>query len=159
MAIAGAGDDAKVVVCGPADGIAGLVAARLSAAGGIREVVLADQAESLEQQVSVRGVGVLVFVELPYHTVCSCLLVVSAGVHVCRCFLSVCSDEIAGRKHSRYARGRCEILEYNSAPNRNRIQDNRPLAKKNARLARSGTTTILVVLNTRDEERVGAANV
>ncbi|CAN0437808.1 unnamed protein product [Pylaiella littoralis] len=50
MAIAAPGDDAKVVVCGPADGIAGLVAARLSAVGGIREVVLADETESLEEQ-------------------------------------------------------------------------------------------------------------
>lgn len=51
MAIAGPGDDAKIVVCGPRDGIAGLLAARLSAAGGIREVVLADETETLEQQV------------------------------------------------------------------------------------------------------------
>ncbi len=51
MAIAGPGDDAKIVVCGPQEGIAGLVAARLSAAGGIREVVLADETETLEQQV------------------------------------------------------------------------------------------------------------
>eukprot|EP00903_Cladosiphon_okamuranus_P010610 g10034.t1 len=50
MAIAGAGDDAKVVVCGPQDGIAGLLAARLAEAGGIREVLLADETETLEQQ-------------------------------------------------------------------------------------------------------------
>lgn len=54
MAIAGAGDDAKVVVCGPPDGIAGLLAARLTEAGGIREVLLADETETLEQQVSMR---------------------------------------------------------------------------------------------------------
>lgn len=51
MAIAGAGDDAKVVVCGPPDGIAGLLAARLTEAGGIRDVVLAEETETLEQQV------------------------------------------------------------------------------------------------------------
>lgn len=51
MAIAGPGDDTKVVVCGPPDGIAGLLASRLTAAGGIRDVVLADETESLEQQV------------------------------------------------------------------------------------------------------------
>lgn len=62
MAIAGAGDDAKVVVCGPPDGIAGLLAARLSEAGGIREVVLADETETLEQQVCMSGVGVGVWV-------------------------------------------------------------------------------------------------
>ncbi|CAN0065177.1 unnamed protein product [Ectocarpus sp. 4 AP-2014] len=50
MAIAGPGDDAKVVVCGPPGGIAGLIAGRLTAAGGIREVVLADETETLEQQ-------------------------------------------------------------------------------------------------------------
>lgn len=53
MAIAGAGDDAKVVVCGPLEGIAGLLAARLSGSGGIREVILADEIEPLEQQVCV----------------------------------------------------------------------------------------------------------
>ncbi|CBJ26332.1 conserved unknown protein [Ectocarpus siliculosus] len=50
MAIAGPGDDAKVMVCGPPGGIAGLIAGRLTAAGGIREVVLADETETLEQQ-------------------------------------------------------------------------------------------------------------
>lgn len=57
MAIAGPGDDAKIVVCGPPGGIAGLIAGRLKAAGGIREVVLADETEILEQQVR-DGAGV-----------------------------------------------------------------------------------------------------
>lgn len=51
MAIAGPEDGAKVVVCGPRDGVAGLVASRLSSAGGGRKVFLADPSETLEQQV------------------------------------------------------------------------------------------------------------
>ena len=55
MAIAGPGDASKVVVCGPRDGIAGLVASRLSAAGGARQVLLADETELLQDQVWARG--------------------------------------------------------------------------------------------------------
>lgn len=53
MAVAGPGDASKVVVCGPRDGIAGLVVSRLSGAGGARQVMLADETETLEQQVGV----------------------------------------------------------------------------------------------------------
>lgn len=73
MAIAGAGDDTKVVVCGPPDGIAGLLAARLTEAGGIREVVLADETETLEQQVWVCTCGVCVWcVEACQHSTSCC---------------------------------------------------------------------------------------
>lgn len=51
MAVAGVEDAAKVVVCGPRDGIAGLLVSRLSAGGGARQIMLADETESLEQQV------------------------------------------------------------------------------------------------------------
>lgn len=52
MAVAGPGDASKVVVCGPRDGIAGLVASRLSAAGGARQVLLADETELLQDQLA-----------------------------------------------------------------------------------------------------------
>lgn len=50
-AVAGSGDPARVVVCGPRDGIAGLLANQLAGAGGARQVVLADETETLEDQV------------------------------------------------------------------------------------------------------------
>lgn len=78
MAIAGAGDDAKVVICGPPDGIAGLLAARLTEAGGIRDVVLADETETLEQQV-----GGPIYTT--YTTIHFCV-----WVHVCVCACVPC---------------------------------------------------------------------
>ena len=51
MGLASPEDAVKVVVCGPQAGIAGLVAERLSAAGGARQVVLADESEELSRQV------------------------------------------------------------------------------------------------------------
>lgn len=53
MGIASTMDDEKVVVCGPRTGIAGLVAARLADAGGLREVRLADETSTLPEQACV----------------------------------------------------------------------------------------------------------
>ncbi|CAM9446561.1 unnamed protein product [Ascophyllum nodosum] len=52
MGLASPEDAVKVVVCGPQAGIAGLVAERLSAAGGARQVVLADESEELSRQLA-----------------------------------------------------------------------------------------------------------
>lgn len=79
MAIAGAGDDAKVVICGPPDGIAGLLAARLTEAGGIRDVVLADETETLEQQVG--GPIYTTYTTIHFFCVGACVRV----CHVCTC--------------------------------------------------------------------------
>lgn len=66
-AIAGREDAVKVVVCGPGDGIAGLVASTLAGAGGMRQVLLAKETETLEDQVGRGGTRGGVGGLLPCH--------------------------------------------------------------------------------------------
>ncbi|CAM9599727.1 unnamed protein product [Discosporangium mesarthrocarpum] len=59
MTIAGPGDDAKVVVCGQADGLGGLIADRLMAEGGSRSVLMAEESKTLSEQLAGAKVVVL----------------------------------------------------------------------------------------------------